>query len=150
MTTENLIKTMKSFHRQMLKTIEAKNHDYSGAVENDAFANFKIVEALGATSVETGFITRISDKLARLSTLIKRPAKVLDESFEDTCVDAANYFLLLASYRKHLAGQPARDAAQMAEIICRNQLRLGMDEPIAQIKSVKPTKKAKTAKKPRR
>lgn len=89
-----------TFHRQMceqmIKITEMKNHDYSNSL--DPFANFRVVGSLGL-SVEHGFITRMSDKLSRLSNFfLQGELKVKDESILDTCLDLANYSLLLAGY----------------------------------------------------
>lgn len=102
------------FHEEMCSkgreiTI-AKNHDYTGEKDLNAcgsnpfaiFSNFLRCEQLGICSVEAGFLTRLTDKFARLCTL-SRPdikAKVKDESFDDTVVDMINYLLLLSAYRR--------------------------------------------------
>lgn len=46
---------------RMRATLAAKNADYSGAIEGDAFANFTRVEALGIASTEQGMLTRMTD-----------------------------------------------------------------------------------------
>lgn len=76
----------------------AKNADYSGG-DVDPFANFTRVEMLGITSAEVGFLTRMTDKLCRISTFVKKGVlQVKDESVEDTLLDLAIYSLLLAAY----------------------------------------------------
>ena len=85
---------------QMQTTMEAKNHDYAAAGEDDPFFNFKQVENLGITTVERGFLVRMTDKMTRLSSLLDREAKVLDEKLEDTVLDMANYSVLLYTYLK--------------------------------------------------
>ena len=70
-----------------------KNNDYS---ENeDYLSNFKMAEKLGICSSETGILTRITDKLARVTQLLKKEQKVNDESIEDTLKDMANYAVIL-------------------------------------------------------
>lgn len=98
--TEQFIQTFTEALQQMQTTMEAKNHDYASAGEDDPFFNFKQVENLGITSVERGFLVRMTDKMTRLSSLLDREAKVLDEKLEDTVLDMANYSVLLYSYLK--------------------------------------------------
>lgn len=69
-----------------------KNSDYAGI--SDPFANFKACEMLGIPA-EEGIIVRMTDKLMRISNLLKRSAKVKDESILDTLSDLANYSMIL-------------------------------------------------------
>lgn len=90
---------MKGFKETLKKMEEimlAKNHDYSGEV--DAFRNFKMVEQLGISSVEQGLLVRMTDKLSRVSNLLGKEGKVLDEKVEDTLLDLANYAVILKCY----------------------------------------------------
>jgi len=83
-----------------------KNADYSGASEDDPFANFSIVESNNICSVETGMMVRMSDKMSRISTFVKKGIlQVEDESVEDTLKDLANYALLMACYIKQKKNQ---------------------------------------------
>jgi hypothetical protein len=78
----------------------AKNADYTG-VGDDPFANFSRVSAMGICSTEQGFLVRMNDKMSRLSSFIQRGILIVkDESLEDTCLDLANYAILLAAYIK--------------------------------------------------
>lgn len=91
------------FHEDVLRRMTditlRKNADYAG--NDDPFANFSQVEALGICSVEVGFLTRMTDKLSRLATFAKNgKLEVLDESAEDTLIDLANYAILMAGYIK--------------------------------------------------
>lgn len=77
----------------------AKNSDYCGDGD-DPFANFSRVEAMGITDTLRGFLVRMSDKLSRLTSFAQKGHyNVSDESFEDTCLDLANYAILLAAYQ---------------------------------------------------
>lgn len=77
-----------------------KNADYTGG-SNDPFFNFTRVEALGIASAEVGFLTRMSDKMSRITTFVNKGSlKVKDESAEDTLLDLANYCILMAAYLK--------------------------------------------------
>lgn len=69
--------------QSMLETYKRKNADYG-----DSFG--ESVEELGLISA----ITRISDKCNRLKSLVKNPAKVSNESMEDTLLDLANYAVM--------------------------------------------------------
>lgn len=65
---------------------QQKNHDYG-----DSFAD--TYHKLGIISA----VTRINDKVNRLTTLCTKPAaerQVLNESIEDTLLDAAGYCIM--------------------------------------------------------
>lgn len=100
MTRQEYLKFHKEMCDKLLEVAKQKNADYSGAADNDdPFANFRIVEKIGICSAEIGFLTRMSDKLARLSTYAKKgQLAVKSESVLDTCEDLANYSILLAGY----------------------------------------------------
>lgn len=92
-TREQYIQEFKALTARMLDITTKKNNDYGGAT--DPFKNFRAFE-------ELGILVRMSDKFARLRTALveKREFMVSDESIEDTCIDLANYALLLLCYRK--------------------------------------------------
>jgi hypothetical protein len=96
---------------ESMKTITAaKNADYTG-VGDDPFANFTRVHALGICTTEQGFLTRMTDKLSRLSSYCQRgELLVKDESVEDTLLDLANYCILLAGYLKSKQVSKSNDA----------------------------------------
>lgn len=84
-----------AFHKEcctrMVCITEKKNADYSGK-GNDPFANFRRHGALG-------FLVRMHDKMARLESFVEKGSfEVSDESFEDTCLDLANYSILLNGF----------------------------------------------------
>jgi Nucleotide modification associated domain 1 len=92
------------FHEDMCKRMIAltqrKNNDYTGG-SDDPFYNFTKVEFLGITDTERGFLTRMFDKLARITTFVNKGVLQVDgESVEDTLMDLANYSILLAGYIK--------------------------------------------------
>jgi hypothetical protein len=74
-----------------------KNADYAG--NGDPFANFKLCEQIGVSTLR-GMLVRKLDKLARVSNLITRPPAVADEPLIATLVDDAMYSLLMAAYVK--------------------------------------------------
>ena len=99
-TSEDLLKFFEETTEQMVSVARAKNHDYSGAAK-DAFANFARVEDLGICTTEQGFLTRMTDKLCRIASFVKKgELKVKDESVEDTLLDLANYSILMMAYIK--------------------------------------------------
>ena len=91
-----------TFHQEccnkMVDITRAKNEDYAGGAD-DPFFNFTRVEKLGVCETERGFLTRMTDKFARIITFVNVGIlKVKDESVEDTLLDLANYCILLAGY----------------------------------------------------
>ena len=75
-----------------------KNIDYAQVQE--PFSNFEMVEALKICDAQTGNLVRISDKIARISNLLKRNGEraVNEEKVEDTMLDLINYSVILLSY----------------------------------------------------
>ena len=97
-TPEQYLKRFKEITEEMHNTSKRKNSDYTADC-GDAFANFKLVEEMSICSVETGFLTRMTDKMARLAGLSSgRDVKVKDEKYADTLTDLANYCILLRIY----------------------------------------------------
>lgn len=81
----------------MYSTMEKKNNDYSWwEGESNPFKNFELVEQIGITTTAKGILVRICDKMSRVASLMDNTAKVGDESQIDTCIDWANYFIILA------------------------------------------------------
>lgn len=81
-----------------LELMKKKNHDYSS---DHPLQNFMVAESRGTCSAENGIINRIDDKLSRLVSVIKKGAKVQDESLQDTIIDVINYSVLLAAVIKY-------------------------------------------------
>lgn len=98
MNRQEFLTFQELFYQKNIEITKAKNADYTGATD-DPFSNFKIVQHIGACSVEQGFITRMSDKLSRLASFTKNGTlMVKDESVKDTLSDLANYCSLFAGY----------------------------------------------------
>ena len=96
--TNHLLSNFEDITEDMLRICRAKNSDYSGA-SPDPYQNFSQVERLGICKVEQGFLTRMTDKLCRISSLVKKgSAEVKDESIEDTLIDLANYSIIMLCY----------------------------------------------------
>jgi hypothetical protein len=83
---------MEELHMDAVEISRRKNADYAN--DDDPFQNFRSVEALGLNSNE-GIIIRMMDKMSRAANLLKREAKVTDESIYDTLSDLSNYALIL-------------------------------------------------------
>jgi len=81
------------------KLHKAKNNDYAGV--KDPYKNFRLCETLGVCSIEQGILVRISDKLSRVTTLLKSDIKVKDEKITDTLLDMSNYIDILKCYLEH-------------------------------------------------
>lgn len=96
MNREEYRAELTKFFDEGLTLMLKKNADY--AKGEDPFANFKVCETLQICSVEEGILVRITDKLARISNLIKQEAQVKDESILDTLQDLANYTAILNTY----------------------------------------------------
>lgn len=100
MTPEQFILALSDAYENNVNISRAKNADYAGAV-GDAFANFRQIEILtgGKVTTEMGIITRMSDKLIRVSNILAAgKAEVKDESICDTLSDLANYAMILRIY----------------------------------------------------
>lgn len=98
-----------NFHKEMMEKAheitKQKNNDYAG-VGDDPFANFRICESNNICSTETGFLVRMSDKMARINTFVQSGTLLVkDESVEDTLLDLANYAILMAGYIKDKKGE---------------------------------------------
>ena len=107
MKKHELIDFAEAFYGTCLETTERKNSDYTGS-SNDPFANFKAIEVYGIKT-EVGFLTRMTDKLARIASFIKNgELMVKDESVQDTLLDLANYSMLFAAYLESIKNDNSR------------------------------------------
>lgn len=98
MDKKEYLKNFKELTDRMLEITTAKNKDYTGD-DNSPFKNFTMVETMGFASTEQGFLTRITDKVMRVSSFVKHGIlHVADEKVEDTLLDCANYCLLMICY----------------------------------------------------
>lgn len=108
---------------KMLEISKQKNADYTGD-SNDPFSNFTRVEALGICSTEQGFLTRMTDKMCRITSFVNQGTlMVKDESVEDTLQDLANYCILFMGYlesEKKAAKQHYVDMDKRAELYASN------------------------------
>jgi len=98
MNREQLIAEFEAITTQMLDTMRRKNADYSGGGDLP-FKNFTMVETMGVATTEQGFVTRMIDKIMRVSGFVKNGTlAVADEKVEDTLQDLAVYSILLICY----------------------------------------------------
>ena len=95
-TREELQRRLEYYVEDMLETARRKNEDYANG--EDPFQNFRLSEYMGFCDTARGILVRLSDKLQRVANLLEKPNSVLDEKLVDTCLDGANYFLLLRAY----------------------------------------------------
>ena len=101
MTRDELLKYHQEICESARELMSLKNRDYAGSDGTQPFANFTRVESMGICSTEQGFMTRITDKMSRLSSFLNSgKMHVEDESFSDTIVDVINYMVLLSAYIK--------------------------------------------------
>ena len=99
MTKDDYFQFAEKFFGDCIETSRKKNSDYTG-VNADPFANFKVIEVYNIPA-EIGFITRMSDKMSRITSFIQKGSlQVEDESVIDTLKDLANYSCLLAALIK--------------------------------------------------
>lgn len=106
MTQEQFLKRLAELYDNNIKISTAKNSDYAGS--NDAFKNFTLVETLtnGNVSTEMGIVTRMTDKLQRITNIIQSgTVSVKDESVLDTLSDLANYSMILRIYIESKSGE---------------------------------------------
>lgn len=97
-TQEDYLEDFKNITEQMYAVTKAKNSDYCGD-NSDPFKNFKQVEFMGICSAEQGFLTRMTDKMMRISSFVKNgQLQVKDEAVTDTLQDLAVYSILMLCY----------------------------------------------------
>ena len=70
--------------------LEQKNHDYG-----------RSYDVLREEYGEVSFLIRLGDKVNRLKTLVKHPAKVKAEAVEDTILDIIGYCTLELCFRQN-------------------------------------------------
>ena len=110
MTRDELLKYHEELCTDAKNLMSLKNRDYAGNHGLEPFANFTRVESMGICSTEQGFMTRITDKMSRLSSFIDAgKMHVEDESFNDTVIDVINYMVLLSAFIKDKEKEPKMD-----------------------------------------
>ena len=100
MTTEEFLEFKKEIAQRSYDICKQKNADYT-ADSGNAFKNFMMVEEMGICSTEDGFLTRMTDKMMRVTSFVKKGTlEVKSESVEDTLMDLSNYAELFMGYLK--------------------------------------------------
>jgi hypothetical protein len=83
-----------SVFTEMMGTIMlSKGDDYAG---EDRLSNFKKAGSICGLSAEMNCLNLIATKVARMGNLLSSSKPPSNEALRDTCLDGANYFLLLA------------------------------------------------------
>jgi len=82
----------------LLSILERKNSDYTANVEFDEFANFRLAELILGISVEKAIMVRLLDKVARISSLLEKKEPAVNESLDDSIIDAVGYLIILHAY----------------------------------------------------
>ena len=91
MTKAEYLKFHRACAKALVEITARKNSDYTGKTQ-DPFKNFR-------RRGHFGFLVRMDDKLSRIESFLEKGSyKVKDESFLDTCLDLANYAILLAGF----------------------------------------------------
>lgn len=112
MTRDELYEVHEEMCSDALEIMRLKNIDY--AHEDDPFRNFR-------TFGLYGIVVRMSDKIARLQSLVERGLEnaVKDEKYSDTLLDLINYSVIFAAYSldelKALEGEPKVVEAELVE-----------------------------------
>lgn len=99
MTREQFKVSLMQTFDECLEISNKKNSDY--ATGQDPFQNFRLAELMGLTAGD-GIMLRFLDKVARLSNVWKKGTTEVDESIEDTIMDAINYLAILRAWRSTL------------------------------------------------
>lgn len=93
--SNQLFDSMDKTFFECLEIASLKNQDYTG--DGDPYRNFRFAELVGV-GVERAILVRMSDKLARISNILDKEAKVKDETIADTLSDLINYTAILKAY----------------------------------------------------
>ncbi len=98
MNGTQLVESMEKTFSKGVEIVKKKNHDYTGGGDhNDAFYNFRYAEIVGVP-IERGILVRMTDKMARVSSLLDKEPEVVDEKLDDTLLDLINYAAILKAY----------------------------------------------------
>ena len=110
MTRQEYLDFYQELQNKKLAVTKQKNHDYAGHGDDNPFANFELVEKMGFISTEEGFVTRMTDKLSRIMTYIRKGRLIVEnEGIEDALMDLSNYCDLLMGYIKSKNTQQLAD-----------------------------------------
>lgn len=96
MNKEEYFKFQENYFNEIKELTKKKNADYSGAGDNP-FKNFEHVGSYDESWILIGFVTRMSDKFARIASFIQN-GNLHNESVKDSLQDLSNYACLMAGY----------------------------------------------------
>lgn len=94
MRTEDVIRIHHDLCANAQSLMRRKQADYTNGTD-DPFRNFQLGPSMGVGTVPSGIFIRFLDKVSRLATFIHRGKFEVNESVQDTIVDAINYLVLL-------------------------------------------------------
>ena len=99
MNQKQFLSHLENTFKQGLELVRIKNADY--AIESNPFQNFDFAKLIGLKP-EEAILVRVSDKLARVSNLLrKEDVAVVEESIADTCLDMINYLAIMMAYMEN-------------------------------------------------
>lgn len=78
-----------------LGLIKIKNADYANST--NPFRNFESANIAGL-EVDRAILVRVLDKLSRVSNLLGKDPAVVEETVNDTILDAINYLAIMKAY----------------------------------------------------
>lgn len=109
-SAKDLLVFAKHVQQEDLSIMAAKNHDYTGGEGTDPFLNFERSAAITGGDPLEGIVVRMSDKLGRIMTYIRRgELAVAQESIEDACSDLRNYATLIQAIYRQRHGLPTHE-----------------------------------------
>lgn len=97
MKNQELKENIEKIYQEMSNLLVSKGADYSG--ETDTFKNFRLSSQLLDIPVEKVILTRLLDKISRVSNLLNSGADPNNESLEDSFKDLLGYSTLLVLFR---------------------------------------------------
>jgi hypothetical protein len=118
MNPQQLLEFMQDFFGRNLEIMKAKNADYSAQGTN-ALGNFTAIDNMAdfPESIPIGFITRMMDKMMRITSFVKNGTLLVsDESVNDTLSDLANYAGLFAAWLQTQKVQEKQGVAHASSI----------------------------------
>lgn len=111
MTQEAYFREFQNALNLMAETTGMKNQDYASC--ENAFKNFNQIEIItdGNVPTELGILTRMTDKLTRLGSILSRKDGpiVAEERAHDNALDLAVYSVILFIYLKEKRRQTEKD-----------------------------------------
>jgi hypothetical protein len=92
MTNEQFIQSIEKSYADGVALIKIKNADYANPT--NPFKNFESA-IVADVDVKRAILIRVLDKISRISNLLEREPKVVEEKLEDTVLDCCNYLAIL-------------------------------------------------------